>query len=337
MPLPLLNSLCMWLVTESCPILCDPMDCGLPGSSVGLSRQEYWSGLPFPSPRDLPNLGFKAWSPALQVDSLSSEPPGKPQWHAERHSSVQFNHSVVSDSATPWTAARQASLSITNSQSLLHWVGDAVQPSHALSSPCPPAFNPSQHQSLFQWLSSLHQVAKVLGVSPSASFCPMNIQDWEAQCLSPILQALVLFVRAMVGKIFRKLVNAFLSLGCFSMHNCVTLRSASVCALLHIPARGSDFISQEERSIRDEMQNKTPVLPSGADSFMGEWSQEPNDDRSGRGGLHWRSTEGALGTTANAAQREGESLWELPEGNGNWARIWRMHSRKLGKQSRGML
>ena len=41
------------------------------------SRQEYWSGLPFPSPGDLPNLGIEPWSPALQADSLPSEPPGK--------------------------------------------------------------------------------------------------------------------------------------------------------------------------------------------------------------------------------------------------------------------
>ena len=60
---------------------------------------------------------------------------------------------------------------------------------------------------------------------------------------SVLLQAFVLFVRGMVGKIFRKLVSAFLSLGCLWVHNCVTLRSASVCALLHIPARSSDFIS----------------------------------------------------------------------------------------------
>ena len=44
----------------------------------------------------------------------------------------------------------------------VHWVGDAIQPSHPLSSPSLPAFNLSQHQGLFQWLSSLHQVAKVL-------------------------------------------------------------------------------------------------------------------------------------------------------------------------------
>ena len=44
----------------------------------------------------------------------------------------------------------------------IHWVSDAIQPSHPLSSPSPPAFNLSQHQGLLQWVSSLHQVAKVL-------------------------------------------------------------------------------------------------------------------------------------------------------------------------------
>ena len=44
----------------------------------------------------------------------------------------------------------------------VHWVGDAIQPSHPLFSPSPPAFNLSQHQGLFQWVSSSHQVAKVL-------------------------------------------------------------------------------------------------------------------------------------------------------------------------------
>ena len=45
---------------------------------MGFSRQEYWSGLPFPSPGDLPNPGIKPGSPALEADALSSEPPGKP-------------------------------------------------------------------------------------------------------------------------------------------------------------------------------------------------------------------------------------------------------------------
>ena len=46
--------------------------------SVGFSRQEQWSGLPFPSPGDLPHSGAEPRSPALQADSLLPEPPGKP-------------------------------------------------------------------------------------------------------------------------------------------------------------------------------------------------------------------------------------------------------------------
>ena len=46
--------------------------------SMGFARQGYWSGLPFPSPGDLPDPGIKPGSPALQADSLPSEPPGKP-------------------------------------------------------------------------------------------------------------------------------------------------------------------------------------------------------------------------------------------------------------------
>ena len=45
--------------------------------SIGFSRQEYWSGLPLPSPGDLPNPGTEPGSPALHADSLTSEPPGK--------------------------------------------------------------------------------------------------------------------------------------------------------------------------------------------------------------------------------------------------------------------
>ena len=81
-------------------------------------------------------------------------------------SSVQWL-SHVQLPETPWTAACLASLSITNSWSLLKLMSiESVMPSnhlsHPLSSPSPPAFNLSQHQGLFQWESSLHQVAKVL-------------------------------------------------------------------------------------------------------------------------------------------------------------------------------
>ena len=63
------------LVAQSCLTLCDPTH---KGSSVhGILQQEYWSGLPFPSPGHLPESGIEPGSPALQVDSSPSEPPGK--------------------------------------------------------------------------------------------------------------------------------------------------------------------------------------------------------------------------------------------------------------------
>ena len=78
---------------------------------------------------------------------------------------------------TPWTAEHQASLSISNSQSfaqtLVHQVGDAIQPSHLLSSPSPPAFNLSQHQGLFN-----ESVLCIRWPKYSVSVLPMNIQDW---------------------------------------------------------------------------------------------------------------------------------------------------------------
>ena len=49
--------------------------------SVGFSRQEYWSGLPFPSPGNLPDPGIEPGSLTLQADALTSEPPGKPNYH----------------------------------------------------------------------------------------------------------------------------------------------------------------------------------------------------------------------------------------------------------------
>ena len=84
---------------------------------------------------------------------------------------LQFSHSVLSDSVTPWTVALQVSLSITNSCSLLKFMSikSAIQPSHPLSPSSSPAFNLSQHQGLFQWVSSLHPVAKVLEFSFSIS------------------------------------------------------------------------------------------------------------------------------------------------------------------------
>ena len=81
-----------------------------------------------------------------------------------RISSVQFSHSVLScnpmDCSTPGLPVHHQLPELT--QTHVHWVGYAIQPSHPLSSPSPPAFNLSQHRGLFKWVSSLHQVAKEL-------------------------------------------------------------------------------------------------------------------------------------------------------------------------------
>ena len=57
---------------------------------MGFSRQEYWSGLPFPSPGDLPDPGIEPRSPALQADALTSEPPGKPKSSTEIHIKQEY-------------------------------------------------------------------------------------------------------------------------------------------------------------------------------------------------------------------------------------------------------
>ena len=94
---------------------------------------------------------------------------------------VQFSHSVVSDSVTPWTAARQASLSITNSWSLLKVMFiESVMPSTISSSvvpfsSLPQSFPASGYFLMSQFFTSGGQS---IGVSASASVLPMNIQDW---------------------------------------------------------------------------------------------------------------------------------------------------------------
>ena len=149
-------------------------------SSVEFSRQEYWSGLPFPSPGGLPNPGIEPWPPTLQADALPpwtlwDEKPTFSALHAKLENEgeksvcvyLQFSRSVVSDSLQPHGLqhARLPCPSPTpiDCQTHVHWVGDAIQPSHPLiSSPSPPTFNLSQHQGLLQWVRSSHQVAKVL-------------------------------------------------------------------------------------------------------------------------------------------------------------------------------
>ena len=69
-----LNKIQSVLFTQLCPILCNPVDSSPPGSYVhGILQQEYRSGLPFPSPEDLPDPGIELGSPALHTDSLPPE------------------------------------------------------------------------------------------------------------------------------------------------------------------------------------------------------------------------------------------------------------------------
>ena len=70
------------LVAQSCPILCDSMDCSLPGSSVhGILQARILEGLPCPPPGNLTKPGIEPRSPTLQADCLPSEPP---QWQKEK-------------------------------------------------------------------------------------------------------------------------------------------------------------------------------------------------------------------------------------------------------------
>ena len=87
------------------------------------------------------------------------------QWNCEMYQFSSVAQSCPAlcdpmDCSTPGFPVHHQLLELA--QTHVHWVGDAIQPYHPLSSPSPPAFNLSQHQDLFQWVSSLHQVTKVL-------------------------------------------------------------------------------------------------------------------------------------------------------------------------------
>ena len=149
-------------VAQSCLTLCDPMDSLWPRVFHCLQKfaqnHVHWVGdtismshplspllllpLIFPSIRVLPvNWLFASvqFSVVTQLcptlcDPVNRSKPGLPVHHQL----------------------------LESTQTHIHWVGDTIHPSHPLSSPSPPALNLSQHQSLFQWVNSLHQVAKVL-------------------------------------------------------------------------------------------------------------------------------------------------------------------------------
>ena len=118
-------------------------------------------------------------------------PPGQCLFCLSPFSSVQFSRSVVSDSATPWNAACQASLSITHSRSLLKLMSiGSVMPSNHLILCHPLLLLPSIFPSIrvFSNELALHIRSPNIGASASASVLPMNIQDWfplGLTCWSP--------------------------------------------------------------------------------------------------------------------------------------------------------
>ena len=136
--------------------------------SMGFSREEYWSGLPFPSPwktsvntfyMEKEILLFYLKLIKIILFLVLCKIPSS-------FSSFQFSRSVVSDSLWPH-GLQHARLPCPSStprsrSNSCRGVCDAIQSSYPLSSPSPPAPNPSQNQSLFQWVNSSHEVAKVL-------------------------------------------------------------------------------------------------------------------------------------------------------------------------------
>ena len=168
------------------------MDCSLP--SMEFSRQEYWSGLPFPSPEDLPDPGIEPRSLTLQADAFTSEPSGKP-WHLVNSQEmlliliawftliwVQFSHSVMSDSLRPHGLqhTKLPCLSPTpracsNSCPSSWWCHPTISSSIIPFSSCLQSFPASGSFPISQFFESGSQS---IGASASASVLLKNIQDW---------------------------------------------------------------------------------------------------------------------------------------------------------------
>ena len=136
------------LSAQSYPTLCKAMDCSLPGSSVhGIlqARILEWVAIPFSRTVCLPFQFNGNTGVSVQFSLVTQSCPTLCD---------PMNHN------TPGLPVHHQLLELT--QTHAHRVGDAIQPSHPLLSPSPPALNLSQHQGLFQWVNSSHEVAKVL-------------------------------------------------------------------------------------------------------------------------------------------------------------------------------
>ena len=129
--------------------------------SMGFSRQAYLSGLPFTFPGDLPDPGIEPRSPHCRQTLYRLTQQGSPYHILKFNSAAQSCLTLCNPMycSTPGLLVHHQLPELT--QTHVHGIGDAIQPSHALTSPSPPAFNLSQYQGLFQWVSLSHQVARV--------------------------------------------------------------------------------------------------------------------------------------------------------------------------------
>ena len=134
-------------VTQSCPTLCDPMD----NTVYGILQARILECVAFPFSRGASQP--RDWTRVFCIAGRFFQ-----------FSSVQSRPTLCNpmDCSTPGLPVLQYHPELA--QTHVHRVSDAIQPSHPLSSPSPPAFNLSQDQGLFKWVSSLHQVAKGLGL-----------------------------------------------------------------------------------------------------------------------------------------------------------------------------
>ena len=129
---------CCCSVYQSCLILLQPHAVARQAPlSMGFCRQEYWSGLPFPTPGDLPNPEIKPASPVLPVlpaESLLAEPPGKPRSFLCTHKKKMHVQSCLTLCDPPWTVACQAAVSMEISRQE-YWRGLSFPTPRDLSDP----------------------------------------------------------------------------------------------------------------------------------------------------------------------------------------------------------
>ena len=162
-----------WIVAHQTPL------------SMGFPGQEYWSGLIFPSPGNLPNPAIETTSPALAGGFFITEPSGKSLSDSRPYfqfSLVQLNHSVVSDTLWPYGLQHTrlpcplaTPRACSNSCPYNRWCHPAISSSVIPFSSCPQSFPASGSFPMSQLFPSGGQST---GVSASASVLPMNIQDW---------------------------------------------------------------------------------------------------------------------------------------------------------------